>query len=62
MSDEVTQLLIKMIEAQGEEIKELNKKVDELIAMKNRLIAGGVILSAIFGYIWDFCKNFFANK
>ena len=61
MSDEVTQLLIKMIEEQGRRIEDLDKKVDELIAMKNKLIAAGVILSAIFGYIWDFFKNFFSK-
>ena len=39
----------------------LEKKVDELIALKNRLIAGGVILSAIFGFVWDWFKNIFGK-
>lgn len=62
MSDEVTQLLIKMLEKQDSKIDNLEKKVDELIALKNKLIAGGVVLSAIFGYLWDFFKNFFGGK
>lgn len=58
MSDEITQLLIKMLEKQDEKIENLDKKVDELIALKNRLIGYGVVLSVIFGFIWDFVKNF----
>jgi len=61
MSDEVTQLLVKMLEKQDEKIDNLEKKVDELIALKNKLIAAGVVLSAIFGYLWDFFKNFFGK-
>lgn len=62
MSEEVTLLLIEMIKAQKEDIEKLNKKVDELLALKNKLIAAGVILSAIFGFIWDFVKNFFSGR
>lgn len=62
MSDEVTQLLVKMLEKQDEKIDNLEKKVDELIALKNKLIAGGVVLSAIFGYVWDFFKEFFGRN
>ena len=61
MRDEVTQLLVKMLEKQDEKIDNLEKKVDELIALKNKLIAAGVVLSAIFGYLWDFFKNFFGK-
>lgn len=59
MTGETTQLLIKMLDEQGKKIDKLENKVDELIALKNKLIAGGVLLSAIFGFIWDFFKNFF---
>ena len=59
---EVTSLLIKMLDEQGKKIDKLEEKVDELIALKNKLIAGGVVLSAIFGYIWDFFKNFFGRN
>lgn len=62
MSDEVTQLLVKMLEKQDSKIDNLEKKVDELIALKNKLIAGGVVLSAIFGYVWDFFKEFFGRN
>jgi len=62
MSEEVTNLLLKMLEAQGEKIDKLEEKVDELIAMKNRLIAGGIVLSAIFGYLWDWFKSFFGRN
>lgn len=62
MSDEVTQLLVKMLEKQDEKIDNLEKKVDELIALKNKLIAGGVVLSAIFGFVWDFFKEFFGRN
>lgn len=61
MSEEVTLLLIKMLEQQNQKIDNLEKKVDELISLKNKLIAAGVILSAIFGFIWDFVKNFFGR-
>lgn len=61
-SNEVTSLLIKMLDEQGKKIDKLEEKVDELIALKNKLIAGGVVLSAIFGYIWDFFKNFFGRN
>lgn len=61
MSEETTKLLLEMLKEQGKKIDKLENKVDELIAMKNRLIAGGVILSAIFGLIWDFCKNLFSR-
>ena len=59
MSEEFTLLLIKMLEQQNQKIDNLEQKVDELISLKNKLIAGGVILSAIFGFIWDYFKNFF---
>lgn len=59
MTGETTQLLIKMLDEQGKKIDKLETKVDELIALKNKLIAGGVLLSAIFGFIWDWFKNFF---
>lgn len=61
-NNEVTSLLIKMLDEQGKKIDKLEEKVDELIALKNKLIAGGVVLSAIFGYIWDFFKNFFGRN
>lgn len=69
MNEEVTvQLLIKMLEKQDEmlekqdkKIEKLDEKVDELIALKNKLIAGGFILSALFGFVWDFFKEFFRN-
>ena len=61
MSQETINLLIQMIKEQGNKIDKLENKVDELIAWKNRLIAGGVILSAIFGYLWDWFKNFFGR-
>lgn len=52
-------LLLEMMKEQGRKIEKLESKVDELIALKNKLIAGGVVLSAIFGYLWDFFKNIF---
>lgn len=61
MTEETTALLLKMLEEQGKKIDKLEDKVDELIALKNKLIAGGVVLSAIFGYIWDFFKNIFGG-
>lgn len=61
-SNEVTSLLIKMLDEQGKKIDKLEEKVDELIALKNKLIAGGVVLSAIFGYIWEWFKNFFGRN
>ena len=60
--NEVTSLLIKMLDEQGKKIDKLEEKVDELIALKNRLIAGGVVLSAIFGYVWDWFRNFFGRE
>ena len=59
MTSSTTQLLIKMLDEQGKKIDKLENKVDELIALKNKLIAGGVILSAIFGFVWDWFKSFF---
>ena len=61
MSEETTNLLLEMLKEQGKKIDKLENKVDELIALKNRLIAGGVILSAIFGFIWDYFKNLFSR-
>lgn len=52
-------VLLEMMKEQSKKIDKLENKVDELIALKNKLIAGGVILSAIFGFIWDCFKNFF---
>lgn len=52
-------VLLEMMKEQSKKIDKLENKVDELIALKNKLIAGGVILSAIFGFIWDWFKNFF---
>ena len=62
MTNEVINLLIKMLDDQGKKIDKLEEKVDELLALKNKLIAGGVVLSAIFGYIWDWFKNFFGRN
>ena len=61
MSEETTALLLQMLKDQGKKIDKLEIKVDELIAMKNRLIAGGIILSAIFGFVWDWFKNLFGR-
>lgn len=61
MSEETTNLLLEMLREQGKKIDKLEIKVDELIALKNKLIAGGVILSAIFGFIWDYFKNLFSK-
>lgn len=61
-SNEVTSLLIKMLDEQGKKIDKLEEKVDELIALKNKLIAGGVILSAIFGALWDWFKTLFGRN
>jgi len=61
MSEETTALLLQMLKDQGKKIDKLESKVDELIAMKNKLIAGGLVLSAIFGYVWDWFKNFFGK-
>ncbi|MBR6099065.1 hypothetical protein IKP85_04895 [bacterium] len=62
MSEETTALLLQMLKDQGNKIDKLESKVDELIAMKNKLIAGGLVLSAIFGYLWDWFKNFFGKN
>lgn len=55
-------LLLEMMKEQGRKIDKLENKVDELIALKNRVIAGGIILSALFGFLWDWFKNFFSKK
>lgn len=62
MSEEATSLLLEMLKEQGKKIDKLESKVDELIAMKNKLIAGGVVLSAGFGYLWDWFKTFFGRN
>lgn len=55
-------LLLEMMKEQGRKIDKLENKVDELIALKNRVIAGGIILSALFGFLWDWFKNFFSKE
>lgn len=62
MTKDVTDLLVRMLDEQGKKIDKLENKVDELIALKNKLIAGGVILSAFFGFVWDWFKNFFGRN
>lgn len=62
MSEEVTMLLIQLIKEQGKKIDNLEGKVDELIALKNKFIAAGVVLSALFGFVWDWVKNFFGRS
>lgn len=52
-------LLLEMMKEQGRKIDKLENKVDELIALKNRIIAAGIVLSAIFGAIWDWFKDLF---
>lgn len=54
-------VLLEMMKEQSKKIDKLENKVDELIALKNKLIAGGIILSAIFGFIWDWFKSFFSR-
>lgn len=61
MSEETTSLLLEMLKEQGKKIDKLESKVDELIALKNKLIAGGLVLSVLFGYLWDWFKNFFGK-
>ena len=58
MTPNATDLIVKMLDEQGKKIEKLETKVDELIALKNKLIAGGVVLSAICGYIWEWFKTF----
>lgn len=62
MSEETTNLLLQMLSEQGKQIDKLENKVDELIAWKNRLIAGWVILAAVFGFLWDWAKTFFGRN
>lgn len=62
MSEETTTLLLQMMKEQSKQIDKLETKVDELIAMKNKLIAGGLICSAIFGFLWDWFRNFFGRN
>ena len=52
-------LLLEMMKEQGRKIDKLENKVDELIALKNKIIAIGVFLSVLFGYIWDWFKDLF---
>lgn len=66
MTKDVIDMLVKLLEEQGKKIDklenkfdQLDTKVDELIALKNKLIACGVVLSALFGFLWDWFKNFF---
>lgn len=62
MSEKHIELLLKILEEQGKKIDKLESKVDELIALKNKLIAAGVVLSAIFGYLWDWFKGIFSGR
>lgn len=62
MSEETTAILLQMLKEQSKQIDKLETKVDELIAMKNKLIAVGLILSAIFGFLWDWVKNFLGRN
>ena len=59
MTKDVVDLLIKMVEEQGKKIDNLDKKVNELVDLKNRIIAIGLVLSAIFALIWDLLKSLF---
>lgn len=59
MPQDVIDMLVKMFEEQGKKIDALEEKIDSLIAFKNRLIACGVLLSALFAYLWDFFKSLF---
>lgn len=61
MTEETTALLLQMIKEQGKKIDKLETKVDELLELKNKLIAGCIVLGAIWGFVWDWFKNFF-NK
>lgn len=54
-------LLLEMMKEQSKKIEKLEEKVDELIALKNRLIAAGIVLSAIFGALFDWFKGFFSK-
>ena len=54
-------LLLEMMKEQSRKIEKLESKVDELIALKNKIIAIGVFLSVLFGYIWDWFKDFFSK-
>jgi hypothetical protein len=62
MSEETTALLLQMLNDQSTKIDKLEAKVDELIALKNKLVASGLVLSAIFGYLWDLFQNLFSKN
>ena len=62
MTQDASDLIVRMLEMQGKQIENLEKKVDELVALKNKLIAGGIVLSSIFAYIFDWFKNFFGRE
>lgn len=73
MNEDLSNKLIDLLQTQHKEQKDeiekltknvdkLEKKVDDLITFKNRLITIGVILSALFGFLWDFFKTFFSSK
>ncbi len=61
VSEEVTNLLIQMIKDQGAKIDKLEGKVDELIALKNRVMAVGVVFSVIFAYVFDWFRGFWGK-
>ena len=62
LEEKVDDKIDKLEEKVDDKINKLEEKVDELLELKNKLIAIGVVLSVIFGFIWDFVKNFFASK
>ncbi len=62
MTQDASDLIVKMLEMQGQKIENLEKKVDELVALKNKLIAGGIVLSAIFAYVFDWFKALFGKN
>lgn len=73
MTQDIIDLLVKMLEEQKEQIKDLKKtqeekidaieeKIDGLIEFKNKLIGIGVLLSIFFAGIWDFFKGLFGRS
>lgn len=43
------------------DLQELKKDVKELKNFKNKLIGGGIFLSATFAYVFEFFKNKFSG-